>query len=546
MPWPCCVFGVLMLKVSAIERSFGGRTVLARVSFVVNDGQVTGLVGPNGAGKTTLLRIIAGELTPDAGSAQAGGVIGYLRQGHAQESVRRACEVFPAAFAAERASQRLEALAAELASAGASAPDALHAEYDALSSAVALADHGVIEEAWAGLRLRPVDPEEPLGRLSGGEQTKLGLIDLIALRPDTLLLDEPTNNLDLPALAWLDEFLDTFAGPVIAVSHDRRLLDDHAEQIIELDPRKGEAQVFAGNYTAYGEEKARREAELWARYRRQEEHEAALRREIRAIGDTARRRERMSQNDYYRGRNKKFARRGVMLRRRLERELRADEHIEKPAATHHRVKAEMAPVARGGDRLLAATGLTLQAGGLTVLRDADLAIGRGERVVLTGANGAGKTTLLRALLDPGMRASGAVRQAPSCVVGYLPQVEDAPEDAAFTPVEVVRGIAPLSETEARRFLHRFLFSGEGAVTPVGRLSYGERRRLSLAKVVLGGANLLLLDEPTNHLDIPSREAFEAGLESYSGAMLAVTHDRYFIERFGERMLALEDGILREE
>jgi ATP-binding cassette subfamily F protein 3 len=180
------------------------------------------------------------------------------------------------------------------------------------------------------------------------------------------------------------------------------------------------------------------------------------------------------------------------------------------------------------------------------LVDASLEIGWGERVVLAGSNGSGKTTLLRAILGERAPDAGNVRTSPSTRTGYLPQEErDVDPSSTDTPVDVIRTAAGTSETEARRFLHRFLFTSDGALTPVARLSYGERRRLSLARLVLSGANLLLLDEPTNHLDIPSREAFESALEAYDGAMIAVTHDRYFIDKFAQRLVVIEDHRLRE-
>jgi ATP-binding cassette subfamily F protein 3 len=209
------------------------------------------------------------------------------------------------------------------------------------------------------------------------------------------------------------------------------------------------------------------------------------------------------------------------------------------------VKAELTPTARGGDRMLAAEALAVSAGGRELLRDCDLLCGWGERIAIIGANGSGKTTLLRALVGEHALDAGTITTAPSTRIGYLPQDEAQAPDAARTPVEIIRSAAALSETDARRFLHRFLFSGDGALTPVGRLSYGERRRLALAQLVLGGANLLLLDEPTNHLDIPSREAFESALDAYDGAMIAVTHDRYFIDRFADRVLLVGDARLRE-
>jgi ATP-binding cassette subfamily F protein 3 len=304
------------------------------------------------------------------------------------------------------------------------------------------------------------------------------------------------------------------------------------------------ALVFTGNYAAYAEDKARREHETWERFRRQQEHQRRVRQEIRAIKQVGRSREQQSQNDYYRRRNKKFVRRAVVLERRLERDLASADQLEKPIRHPYRVKAELAPGTRGGDRMLAIERLDLELGGRTLARGASFALGWGERVVLVGPNGAGKTTLLRALAGEITSVVDRVHHSPSARIGLLPQVEAEPPPC-ITPVDVVRAASSHSETEARRFLHRFLFSGDDALTPVARLSYGERRRLSLASLVLGGVNLLLLDEPTNHLDIPSREAFEAALDSYEGAMLAVTHDRYFIERFARRVLELRGGELRE-
>jgi ATP-binding cassette subfamily F protein 3 len=400
--------------------------------------------------------------------------------------------------------------------------------------------------------LRPIAPDERIDALSGGEQTKLGLIDLAASRPDVLLLDEPTNNLDLHALGWLDDFLRGFEGAVLLVSHDRALLDDHADKIIELSEITGRAETFTGNYEAYADEKARRHAEQWDLYRRQQEHERRVKAEIRSIKQTAMGHEKMSQNDFYRRKAKKIARRAVVLERRLERDLSSAPRLEKPIKTPYRVKAEIAPAARSGDRMLFIDGVSLSVAGRALLTGVTMEIGWGERVALTGANGGGKTTLLRAVLGEIALDAGSVRTSPSTRIGYLPQEErdidpraGSPRQGGWeTPVDAIRAAVDISETEARRFLHRFLFTSDGALTPIARLSYGERRRLSLARLVLSGANLLLLDEPTNHLDIPSREAFESALEAYEGALIAVTHDRYFIGRFAERVLSIESGGLR--
>jgi len=537
-----------MLKASNISKHFGGRAILDGVSFVVNAGERMGVVAPNGAGKTTLLRILAGELAPDGGATDAGGDgVAIVRQGFSNVAAVPVADVFPRAFRALDAHRRV----ADAGKALAEARDARALEDAQRAYELAMADAGSgddVAASWHELELRDIAPGEVAGSLSGGEQTKLALLDAFASGAGVLLLDEPTNNLDLDACLWLDEHLRAFAGAAVIVSHDRALLDEHADAIIDLDPRTGRAEVFAGDYSAYATEKARRREAHWAAYRRQQDNERRVRQEIRDIKSTASRRERSSQNDFYRRKAKKVARRAVVLERRLERGLEGG-RIEKPVGREYTLKTEIRPVARGGDRMLAVEGVTLSVGDRVLVEDASLQLGWGERAVLSGPNGSGKTTLLRAIAGEIEPHAGAVLVGPAVRVGYLPQ-ETALSSAATsrreeTPVSLVRAAAPLSETEARRFLHRFLFEGDAAHTPVASLSYGERRRLSLALLVLGGANLLLLDEPTNHLDIPSREALETALDSYEGAMLAVTHDRYFIERFGQRLFALEERRLRE-
>ena len=281
------------------------------------------------------------------------------------------------------------------------------------------------------MELRAIGPGEPVGNLSGGEQTKLALLEAFASAPDVLLLDEPTNNLDLQAAAWLDERLASFPGAVVIVSHDRALLDDHATSILELDPRSLRAEVFAGNYSDYAAEKARRRDAQWAAYRRQQDHERRVRQEISAIKSTASRREHLTQNDFYRRKAKKVARRAVVLERRLERGLDSEDRVEKPIGREYTILPQVASSARGGDRMLSAEGLRLSAGGRVLLDGASLNIGWGERVVIIGANGTGKTTLLRALVGEDSGDAGEVRHSPSLKLGYLPQ-----EDVAQPPPAV--------------------------------------------------------------------------------------------------------------
>jgi ATP-binding cassette subfamily F protein 3 len=531
-----------LIKVNNVSKHFGARIVLNGASFTVTGH--AGIIGPNGSGKTTLLNIVAGALSADAGSVEVGSGLrlGYLRQGYAHAQELSVGEVFPGVFSASSAG-RLEELARRLAIETDPAQRRVtEDEYAALVAGMEVAPAQVeVDELWRALALRPVGVQERVAELSGGEQTKLGLIEVVVSRPNGLLLDEPTNNLDLPALDWLDDYLDGSSGPSLIVSHDRALLDRHVGLIIEIDPRSGKLETFPGNYTSHAKEKARREADLWDRYRRQKRSERGVRQEIRNIKATAQVTETRTINDHYRRKAKKVARRALVQQRRLERQLESEDRVEKPKASYG-LKADISPEQRSGDRMLAVADVTIGVSGRTLLADVNFEVGWGECVVLLGPNGSGKTTLLRAIQGLHRLVSGSVRTSPSVCVGYLAQAEEeVAVGGSLTPLEAIRAVSPVSETKARRFLHRFLFTGDEPLTPVERLSYGERKRLALACLVLNGANLLLLDEPTNHLDIPSREAFELALGEYKGAMIVVTHDRYFIDRFADRTLVIDAG-----
>jgi ATPase subunit of ABC transporter with duplicated ATPase domains len=534
-----------MLTVTALHRELGGRMVLTNVSFSVSPGEVLGVVGPNGAGKTTLLRLLAGLDAPDRGRVELppAATIGHLAQGYAGREDEPLQAVFPAAFGADAASERLAVLAGALAN---PALDDEHSrlaeEYDRLLAA--LSDQSSSIDAAASRRalgLRHVDPTTPVRQLSGGELTKLGLIDLVASRPGVLLLDEPTNNLDIPGLDWLEAQVGRFPGVVVAVSHDRVFLDRCATKVLELDARGRGAEVFAGNYSALLAEKEHREAQQWTAFARQQREEAQLKQAIHKIETRARGIEQRTIDFARRKKALKIARRAVTLKARIERQLESGDHVERPEKRPHGFHGEFAAHDAGASRLLTVDGLTIAIGGRVLAEGVTFSVNKGECVVLTGANGAGKTTLLRAILGEVPIAAGEVLLAPSAKVGYLPQREnpdDAGTDESHTPVELLRRAVPMTAAEAANFLHQFLLGHDQLGTPVANLSYGERRRLGLALLVRGGASLLILDEPTNHLDLASREAFEQALSNYDGASLVVSHDRRFIERFADLVVDL--------
>ncbi|MPZ99983.1 MAG: ATP-binding cassette domain-containing protein [Dehalococcoidia bacterium] len=538
-----------MLTINQVSRHFGGRAVLGGVTFVVNAGAPAGIVGPNGSGKTTLLRIIAGALAADGGHVETpeGARVAVLPQGYAGRLDEPLASVFPSVFLEDIATRLLSEVGERLAhEADEAAATRLGAEYDALLAQLAAPAGPPLAEHARELGLRDVDPTAPAGSLSGGELAKLGLIELVAQQPDILLLDEPTNHLDLRGIEWVEAYIEGFLGAVVIVSHDRALLDRVASSIVALDPRGGgTAEVFAGNYSDYAEEQARREAELWERYRRQVREERQLRRTISAIESRARNIEQRTIDFHYRKRAKKVARRSTTMKARLEREIASAEHVDRPQKAVGGFRGAFGEAERGTSVLARAEGVAVDVAGRRLVDGASFVVRRGDRVVLAGENGSGKTTLLRALLGEHPIAAGELALGASTQVGYLPQEDgDAIEtDADLTPVEIVRSERPMTEEAAYNFLHRFLFGQDQLRSPLGRLSYGERRHLALALLVLGGADLLLLDEPTNHLDLPSREAFEASLAAFEGAAVVVTHDRYFIERWAETVLELEDGRL---
>ncbi len=535
-----------MLQVRNVTKWFGDLRVLDRISFTLNRGERAGLIGPNGSGKSTLLKIITGELEPDQGSVQftpAGLRLGYLPQALEFPPDATVGDVLAAAQG-ERVSAetRLAVLAERIATASNGELAEALAEYD--RALIEFDDGGGRRQAdaaavLAGLGLADVEQTRPVRGLSGGQKTRLGLARLLLSEPDLMILDEPTNHLDITALAWLEELLSDYNGAILLVSHDRAFLDRTVTSVLALDDVTHTLREYPGTYTDYALAVDRNLEKQWAAYQEQQVRVQRLTASIRKLSGQARNIENETIHFYYRRIAKDLARRAVTQKRRLERMLESEDLVEKPGLTW-KMKLEFPDMPRSGQDVLTITDLQAGYGQRVVLDQVNLHLRFGDRTALIGPNGSGKTTLLRCITGQLAPWTGEVRLGRGVRLGYMAQEQET-LDLAATPLALIREVAPLNETEARGFLHYFLFAGDEVFVPVGQLSFGERSRLALALLAVRGCNFLLLDEPINHLDIPSRESFERAMARFEGTVLAVVHDRYFIERFATALWSVEGG-----
>jgi len=535
-----------MLQINDLSKAYGDTVVLEGVNLLINDGERVGLVGPNGCGKTTLFEIIVGRETQDRGSitfAPPNLPLGYLEQALVYPEGATIADVMRSY--ADDPEHQVHDLAVQLSAASGEELERLMADYaralEHLETRDSYRTAAQIEVVLAGLGLETLDRDMPVAVLSGGQKTRLGLARLLLQHPRLLLLDEPTNHLDIAALEWLEEFLSAYDGAVVIVSHDRTFLDRTVNRILELDPISHAISSYPGSYTDYVAAKERELEQEWARYKDQQGRVARYQRAITGLEGYARSIEKGTINFHIRKIAKGIARNAVVQKRRLERMIDSEEYLEKPKQTWQ-LKFDMVDTPRSSQDVLILEELSMGFGDQCLFQDVNLSLRAGERVVLTGPNGSGKTTLLRIIMGQIEPQHGQFRLGPSVRVGYYAQEQEDLDDN-LDPFTEIQRVAPMGDTEVRSFLHYFLFSGDDVFVPIGALSLGERARLALAKLVAAGCNLLILDEPINHLDIPSREQFEQGLSHFEGTILAVVHDRYFIERFATRLWAIHDGII---
>ena len=514
----------MILSCSNISKSFGDNDILKHVSFHIEEHEKTAVVGINGAGKSTLLKIIIGELAADDGyvTLSKGAAIGYLAQHQDLAGVET---IYDALLEAKRPvlemEERLRRLEAEMKSASGETLESMLQEYSRLNHEFEMADgysvQSEITGVLKGLGFAEEEFSKSIDALSGGQKTRVSLGKLLLTKPDVLLLDEPTNHLDMESIAWLEAYLRTYPGSVLIVAHDRYFLDRVVTKIVELDG--GTATVFAGNYTAYSQKKAQiREAKLKAYLNQQQEirHQEEVIAKLRSFN------------------------REKSIRRAESREKMLDkiDRIEKPREIDDAMDIRLEPDVISGNDVLTVRGLAKSFGSQHLFSHVDIDIKRGERVAIIGNNGTGKTTLLKIINGLLPADEGQIRLGTKVHIGYYDQEHQVlhMEKTLFEEIQDER--PAMTNTQVRSTLAAFLFTGDDVFKQIKDLSGGERGRLSLAKLMLSQANFLLLDEPTNHLDITSKEILEDALCRYTGTVLYVSHDRYFINRTATRILDL--------
>ena len=516
---------MIELSVSNLVKSFTiGEELLSGLTFHINQGERVGLLGKNGCGKSTLFKILTGEYDYDEGeiAVAPGHRIGLISQIPVYPEGYTVEDVLDTAFRrVHRIEGEMEALAEQMA-AGDASREVLE-RYDQLNTALELADgydtRVQMNKVCNGLGIPETMRSQLFVQLSGGEQTRVNLGRLILEDTDILLLDEPTNHLDLHAVEWLEEYLAGFPGTVLAISHDRYFLDRVVTRVIEID--RGKAAFYAGNYSFYAAEKEKRYQEQLKQYEKEQAKIAQLTATATVMHERG---------------TAKMHQRAFAMEKRIER-LRS---TERPVSRERAMTMKFSSRAFSGDELFTVEGVEKAYDGRSLFSGVELEALGGERIALLGDNGTGKTTFLKILLGEETPDKGWIHFGPSVRMGCLPQIVqfDHPER---TLVDTMLWEQNCSPQEARDRLGAFRFRGDDVFKTVDTLSGGERSRLKLCMLMDERINLLILDEPTNHLDIASREWIESAVEQFDGALLFVSHDRYFINRFANRIWYLEDG-----
>lgn len=514
----------MVLSCQHISLSFGTDLILEDISFNIEEHEKAAIIGINGAGKSTLLKIITGELEADSGSVVTakGKTIGYLSQ---HQDVNSDATVYDELMSVRKdiieIYDKLRDIEKRMQDAGEDELEDLYRTYDRLNQIFEDANGYAVKSEVTGVLKGLGFTEDEFGfsinTLSGGQKTRVFLGKLLLTKPDIIMLDEPTNHLDMNAIRWLEGFLVNYPGAVLIVAHDRYFLDNVVTKVIEIENRH--SLVFMGNYTAFSEKKERlREDKLKAYMNQQRElkHQEEVITKLRSFN------------------REKSIKRAESREKMLEK----TEVLEKPESVNAYMKLTLKPAVVSGNDVLHVEGLKKAFGDNLLFDGLDIDIKRGEKVAIIGDNGTGKTTILKMINGIIPPDRGIIKLGSNVHIGYYDQ-EQHVLDMNKTIFDEISDTWPdMNNTRIRNVLASFLFTGDDVYKYIRDLSGGERGRVSLAKLMLSDANFIILDEPTNHLDIMSKEILEKAISSYSGTVLFVSHDRYFINKTAERILDL--------
>lgn len=519
---------LILLQAANISKSYGANQVLNGVSITIKAGDRAGIVGVNGAGKSTLLKILTGIITPDEGEVfrSRDTSMAFLAQGGGLDSEKTIWDemlsVFTPLIQMETRLREIERQMGEKSKVtGDESYNRLLLEYDSLTATFknlgGFEYEANIRGVLHGLKFNDMDYNTPVTSLSGGQKTRLALARCLLAAPGLLILDEPTNYLDMDNMSWLEQYLQSYRGTVLTVSHDRYFLDAIMKVIYELS--RGKIYRYPGNYSSFISQKEEATEQQIKDYNRQQS-------EIARMEDFIRRN--MAAKDT------------VGRARSRQKALDKIDRVERPAQ-ERRVAVSFAINRASGQEVLQVSGLAIGYSGSILASDLNFGISRGERVALLGPNGIGKSTLLKTIAGKIHPISGHIQFGSFVQTGYYEQEQQGLHHEKQVLDELWDRFPNLDEVDIRTVLGRFLFRGDDAYKLVADLSGGERSRLALASLMLQKANFLVMDEPTNHLDLASKEALEEALKDYPGTILFVSHDRYFINKIAGRVLNLDPG-----